>query len=173
MLRLCSIHLKVVFTVSVLVIILYNYLKYTLGMSHIPQKSMSLMSAGSGTGLLLILPGNECMCVKCVSVCMYVPITMLMGHTFILMLHKNVHNPQNDFLLIVDDWWHKIVTLNTRGLRNITKMTEVMIWLRLKEANIFLQQTHTTSESEYAWRQEWPGLLFFRDSMRYLSAVKI
>ena len=41
-------------------------------------------------------------------------------------------------------------------------MKEVLIWLQLKEAKvIFLQETHTTSESEYAWRQEWPGLLFF------------
>ena len=41
-------------------------------------------------------------------------------------------------------------------------MKEVLIWLQLKEAKvIFFQETHTTSESEYAWRQEWPGLSFF------------
>ena len=55
-----------------------------------------------------------------------------------------------------------VVTLNTRGLRNIMKLKEVLTWLQLKEAKlIFLQETHTISESEYVWRQEWEGSLFF------------
>ena len=56
----------------------------------------------------------------------------------------------------------KIVTLNTRGLRNNMKLKEVLTWLQLREAKfIFLQETHTISESEYVWRQAWEGSLFF------------
>ena len=34
----------------------------------------------------------------------------------------------------------KIVTLNTRGLRNTTKMKEVLIWLHLKEAKLYFSK---------------------------------
>ena len=55
-----------------------------------------------------------------------------------------------------------VVTLNTRGLRNIMKLKEVLTWLQLREAKlIFLQDTHTISESEYVWRQAWEGSFFF------------
>ena len=56
----------------------------------------------------------------------------------------------------------KIVTLNTRGLRNNMKLKEVLTWLQLREAKlIFLQETRTISESEYVWRQAWEESLFF------------
>ena len=86
-----------------------------------------------------------------------------MGRTFMLMLYEKMSitpTVVNHWYLMTDGI--KIVTLNTRGLRKTTKMKEVLIWLQLKEPKvIFLHETHTTSESEHAWRQEWPGLLFF------------
>ena len=49
-----------------------------------------------------------------------------------------------------------ICSLNVRGLSNNTKRRETFLWLKKKKFSIyFLQEVHSTSESEPYWRSEW------------------
>ena len=54
----------------------------------------------------------------------------------------------------------KIVSLNARGLANKNKRQQVLRWLASKNSKvIFLQETHSTIDTELFWRSEWSGNL--------------
>ena len=56
----------------------------------------------------------------------------------------------------------KICTLNTRGINEIKKRRDLFDWLRRKKIDIcFLQETHSTPESESKWEAEWGYKMFF------------
>ena len=53
-------------------------------------------------------------------------------------------------------------SFNVRGLANKNKRTTIFNWLSINHKGIiFLQETHTTKDSENTWRQEWPGEIIF------------
>ena len=55
-----------------------------------------------------------------------------------------------------------IVSLNTRGLGDRYKRRAVIQWLISKKSQIcFLQETHSTPESENDWNNCWPGKIVF------------
>ncbi len=48
------------------------------------------------------------------------------------------------------------LSLNVRGLRDKTKRAQVFSWLRNRNCNIyFLQESHSTSDYETIWKDEW------------------
>ena len=53
--------------------------------------------------------------------------------------------------------------MNARGLGDRLKRTQVFSWLRSNKACIFfLQETHSTLESEKLWKDDWGlGSIFF------------
>ena len=49
-----------------------------------------------------------------------------------------------------------ISSLNVRGCGDTKKRRQVFLWLREKSFNIyFLQETHSTRDCEYIWKNEW------------------
>ena len=49
-----------------------------------------------------------------------------------------------------------ICSLNVRGLSNNTKRRETFLWLKKKKFSIyFLQEVHSTKETEPYWHSEW------------------
>ena len=56
----------------------------------------------------------------------------------------------------------KIVSLNARGLADKNKRQQVLRWRESKNSKvIFLQETHSTIDTELFWRSEWSGNLYF------------
>ena len=55
-----------------------------------------------------------------------------------------------------------LVSLNVRGLNNISKRKAVFKWLENKQYDIILlQETHTTTVSESVWNRDWKGPIFY------------
>ena len=55
-----------------------------------------------------------------------------------------------------------ICSLNVRGLSNNTKRRETFLWLKKKKFSIyFLQEVHSTKETEPYWHSEWGCSTFF------------
>ena len=55
-----------------------------------------------------------------------------------------------------------ICSLNVRGLRDSLKRRKLFLWLRKKKFNIyFLQETHSTKNDEYLWKNEWGAKAYF------------
>ena len=55
----------------------------------------------------------------------------------------------------------KLVSLNVRGLSNFRKRRAIFTWCRKQKADlIFLQETHSTKESEYKWKKNGVPRLF-------------
>ena len=53
-------------------------------------------------------------------------------------------------------------SLNVRGLGETFKRRSIFHWLRKFHAGIsFLQETHSTTESEKIWRSEWGANIIF------------
>ena len=49
-----------------------------------------------------------------------------------------------------------IYSMNVRGLKDRNKRVQVFSWLKNRNANIFfLQETHSTSDTENAWKEDW------------------
>ena len=68
----------------------------------------------------------------------------------------------------------KIVSLNVRGLRSLTKRRSIMMWLRKQKADIvFLQETYSTKEVENIWRSQWSGPLFFSHGTVHARGVLV
>ena len=64
--------------------------------------------------------------------------------------------------MALDNVKFKIVSLNARGLRSLTKRKAMMMWLWKQKADIaFLQETYSTKDVENIWRSQWNGSLFF------------
>jgi len=56
----------------------------------------------------------------------------------------------------------KIVSLNVRGLANFRKRRSIFNWCRRTKADlILLQETHSSSETEFQWQNEWGGKIYF------------
>ena len=54
------------------------------------------------------------------------------------------------------------MSYNARGLNDPTKRREVFHWLKTKQAHIiFLQETHSTKETESLWFADWDGEIIF------------
>ena len=50
----------------------------------------------------------------------------------------------------------RMLSLNVRGLSNFNKRRAIFAWCRKQNANIiFLQETHSTVNSEKQWKAEW------------------
>ena len=50
----------------------------------------------------------------------------------------------------------RMLSLNVRGLGNFKKRRAIFAWCRKQNANvIFLQETHSTDDSEKQWKAEW------------------
>ena len=56
----------------------------------------------------------------------------------------------------------KIISLNVRGLSNRNKRRVVFSWCKRQKADlIYLQETHSTPDTEDLWRKEWGGKIIF------------
>ena len=66
----------------------------------------------------------------------------------------------------------KLVTLNTRGLRNIMKLKEVLTWLQLREAKLIFLHILSLSQNMSEDRQ-WEGSLFFSHGTSNLKGTCI
>lgn len=52
----------------------------------------------------------------------------------------------------------KLLSLNVRGLGNFKKRKTIFSWCKRQKADlIFLQETHSTKETENRWKNEWGG----------------
>ena len=55
-----------------------------------------------------------------------------------------------------------ICSLNVRGIQNMQKRRKLFLWLKSKNFTIyFLQETHSTHNSELLWGNEWGGKAYF------------
>ena len=56
------------------------------------------------------------------------------------------------------DFFFDILSLNVRGIRNDTKRNKIFDWLKNHTSNqavVFLQETHSTSDVENLWSNQW------------------
>jgi len=52
----------------------------------------------------------------------------------------------------------KLLSLNVRSISNFKKRKTIFTWCRKQKADfIFLQETHSKTDSERCWRNEWGG----------------
>ena len=78
------------------------------------------------------------------------------------------------FSMTIDNVKFKIVSLNARGLRSLTKRKAILMWLRKQKADIaFLQETYSTKEVENIWRSQWNGSLFFSHGTEHARGVLV
>ena len=76
--------------------------------------------------------------------------------------------------MTIDNVKFKIVSLNARGLRSLTKRKAILMWLRKQKADIaFLQETYSTKEVENIWRSQWNGSLFFSHGTEHARGVLV
>ena len=55
-----------------------------------------------------------------------------------------------------------VFSMNTRGLGSKEKRKQLFYWLNQKRENIFfLQETHSSPDSERIWYTEWGGCIIF------------
>ena len=68
----------------------------------------------------------------------------------------------------------KIMTMNTRGLRDFEKRKEVFQYIKDKEFNIILlQETHISDEIESLWSCQWGSKIYFSNKTSNSAAVAI
>ncbi len=68
----------------------------------------------------------------------------------------------------------RVGSFNCNGLGNANKRELVLNWLKSKpEEVIMLQETHTTSSTEHAWRREWEGDIIFNHGSSNSTGVTI
>ena len=52
----------------------------------------------------------------------------------------------------------KLVSLNVRGISNFLKRRMIFTWCRKQKTDFFfLQETHSKSDTETQWKNEWGG----------------
>ena len=55
-----------------------------------------------------------------------------------------------------------IKSQNVRGLSNSMKRKRLFSWLQQTKADVlFLQETHSTPDSEDEWKKDWGGISYF------------
>ena len=68
----------------------------------------------------------------------------------------------------------KLVSFNTRGLRDYCKRKNVFSKLKkLKCDIIMLQETHSVSDDEVQWEREWGGKILFAHGTSQSKGVAI
>ena len=68
----------------------------------------------------------------------------------------------------------KIGCFNCNGLGNPKKRGQVLRWLESKEEEIFfLQETHSSNDTEDAWRRDWMGEIIFNHGTSNSTGVVI
>ena len=68
----------------------------------------------------------------------------------------------------------KVGSMNCNGLGDKTKLSKVLTWLSKKtEDIIFLQETHSTLESEVKWKKTWEGGIYFSHGASNSTGVAI
>ena len=67
-----------------------------------------------------------------------------------------------------------IFSFNARGLGNKIKRIAIFEWLHSKRGDIFfIQESHSSPESEIAWREQWGGKIFFSQGESNCRGVAI
>ena len=55
-----------------------------------------------------------------------------------------------------------LLSLHVRGLSKVSKRRAIFTWCRRKVADIILlQETHSVSEQQHGWENEWGGRIYF------------
>ena len=68
----------------------------------------------------------------------------------------------------------KVGSYNCNGLGNKTKRNKVLTWLQSKpEDLIFIQETHSTFNSEAEWRKVWGGEIIFNHGTSNSTGIAI
>ena len=56
----------------------------------------------------------------------------------------------------------KIISQNVRGIIDFKKRRSIFQYIRRQKTNIaFLQETHSSKETENRWKNEWGGKIYF------------
>ena len=67
-----------------------------------------------------------------------------------------------------------LLSLNTRGLSNFSKRRAIFTYCRRNKADIaFLQETHSTPETQSRWKNEWGGRILFSHGKHNSRGVAI
>ena len=65
-----------------------------------------------------------------------------------------------------------ILSLNVRGIRDLTKRRSILSFLKDLKANIyFLQETYSEPNDENIWKNEWGGEIFFSHGTNHSKGV--
>ena len=68
----------------------------------------------------------------------------------------------------------KVGSFNCNGLGNKNKRSKVLNWLKKKKEDIiFLQETHSTLETESDWKRDWGGEIYFSHGSSNSTGVAI
>ena len=68
----------------------------------------------------------------------------------------------------------KLLSLNVRGLRNISKRGAIFSFLKIQKATIFcLQETYSSPEDEKLWSAEWGGKIIYSHGTTHSKGVCI
>ena len=67
-----------------------------------------------------------------------------------------------------------VLSLNVRGIRDLTKRRSIFSFLKDLKANIyFLQETYSEPNDENIWKNEWGGEIFFSHGTNHSKGVCI
>jgi exonuclease III len=70
-----------------------------------------------------------------------------------------------------------LLSINANGLRNESKRKSLFRWLKIyhqaEEKIVFIQETHTNSANEYAWKNDWNGDVIFSNGTNDSKGVVI
>ena len=68
----------------------------------------------------------------------------------------------------------KIVSFNVRGLNKASKRIAIFEYLRKIECDlVLLQETYSSKETDYKWRQEWGRMAIFLHGTKHSKGVAI
>ena len=68
----------------------------------------------------------------------------------------------------------KLLSLNVRGLRNVSKRGAIFSFLKIQKATIFcLQETYSSPEDEKLWSAEWGGKIIYSHGTTHSKGVCI
>ena len=66
------------------------------------------------------------------------------------------------------------LSLNVRGIRDLTKRKSIFTWVRNRKADvIFLQETYSTSEVIDSWKYQWPGDMYYSHGSNHSKGVLV
>ena len=66
-----------------------------------------------------------------------------------------------------------IVSINVRGIREVTKRTAIFDFYRNKCDVLCLQETHCSEPDEQIWKSEWGGQIVFSNGTSAARGVAI